>query len=471
MQAKEDVFLRSARTETGRFIGTEDLLKELAVRQADPRYKVEAVSWDRLEGWKFDQATGNLVHGSGRFFSIEGIRVSTNFGAVPCWTQPIIVQSEIGILGFLAKRFEGVLHLLVQAKMEPGNLNMVQLSPTVQATRSNYTQAHRGLKTKYLEYFLDHSRARVLVDQLQSEQGARFLRKRNRNMVVETSEEVPVHEGFHWVTLGQIHALIRQDNVVNMDARSVLSTIPLAGPGQQAGGAVEAGSRASPAVLGKGVAAGGALRTHDEIISWFTELKTRYELEVERIPLKDVGDWARDDRRIFRKDGKYFSVIGVSVEAGDREVPRWTQPMVQPQHEGVIGFLTKRIDGTRHFLVHAKLEPGNLDVLELAPTVQCITGSYKAAKPEDLPAFLHDILDAPPDRVRYAAFQSEEGGRFYREQNRNMVVEAGEDFPAAVPPDFAWMTPAQMNEFIKYNNYFNVEARSLIAAVGLPEEE
>ncbi|MBI5625521.1 MAG: NDP-hexose 2,3-dehydratase family protein [Elusimicrobia bacterium] len=447
MQSKEEAFLQSAQDRAGRFIKTGDLLEELAARGADPTYKVETVPWDRLEGWSFAKDTGNLVHGSGKFFTIEGIRVSTNYGTVPSWTQPIIVQPEIGILGFLGKKFGGVLHLLVQVKMEPGNLNMVQLSPTVQATRSNYTQVHRGLRTKYLEYFLDHARARVLVDQLQSEQGARFLRKRNRNMVVETEEDVPVHEGFRWVTLGQIHDLIKKDNVVNMDSRSVLSCVAYARPA-----AGEA----------------GAFHTHDELISWFTELKTRYELEVERIPLKDVADWEKDDRRVFRKDGKYFSVIGVSVQAGDREVCRWTQPMVEPQQEGVIGFLTKRIGGTRHYLVQAKLEPGNFDVLELAPTVQCITGSYKAAKPGDRPRFLAEILEAPKERVRYSAYQSEEGGRFYREQNRNVVVDAGEGFAIEVPQGFSWMTLGQMNAFIKYNNYFNVEARSLIACLGLP---
>ncbi|MFA6317548.1 MAG: NDP-hexose 2,3-dehydratase family protein [Elusimicrobiota bacterium] len=445
MQSKEEAFLRSARSREGRFIKTAELLKELSSRGGDPAYKVEPVSWDRLEGWSFAAGTGNLVHGSGKFFSIEGIQVSTNFGTVPRWTQPIIVQPEIGILGFLAKRFDGVLHILVQVKMEPGNINMVQLSPTVQATRSNYTQVHHGLKTRYLEYFLDHGRARVLVDQLQSEQGARFLRKRNRNMVVETEEEVVVHEGFHWVTLGQVYELIRGDNVVNMDSRSVLSCVPLAG-----------------------TEGPGPLHTHDELISWFTELKTRYELEVERIPLKDVSDWEKDDRRIFRRDGKYFSVIGVSVQAGGREVARWTQPMVEPQHEGVIGFLSKRINGVRHYLVQAKLEPGNFDVLELAPTVQCITGSYKAAKPEHRPLFLSEILEASEDRILYAAWQSEEGGRFFREQNRNMVVAAAQDLPVEVPPGFAWMTFGQMSEFIKYNNYFNVEARSLIACMGLP---
>ena len=66
------------------------------------------------------------------------------------WDQPIIVQKEIGILGILKKNNK----YLLQAKFEPGNINKIQISPTVQATKSNYTQVHGGKKVPFLNYFL-----------------------------------------------------------------------------------------------------------------------------------------------------------------------------------------------------------------------------------------------------------------------------------------------------------------------------
>ena len=74
----------------------------------------------------------------------------------------------------------------MQAKIEPGNLNYVQLSPTIQATKSNYTQVHKGKESLYLEYFRDRTNL-VLIDQLQSEQGGRFFKKRNRNILILNS--------------------------------------------------------------------------------------------------------------------------------------------------------------------------------------------------------------------------------------------------------------------------------------------
>ena len=184
------------------------------------RYEVRRIPFSELAGWHFQDGTGDLVHHSGRFFSVEGLHVRTAWnGPGHSWTQPIINQPEIGILGILVKEFDGVLHCLMQAKMEPGNLNTVQLSPTVQATRSNYTGVHGGTAVPYLEYFVPpRRRGRVLVDSLQSEQGAWFLRKRNRNMVVEAVGEVPGHEDFVWLTLGQLYGLLHEDNVLNMDA-------------------------------------------------------------------------------------------------------------------------------------------------------------------------------------------------------------------------------------------------------------
>jgi len=152
--------------------------------------------------------------------------VKTNYGNLSEWEQPIINQPEIGYLGFITKEFDGILHFLVQAKIEPGNVNNVQLSPTLQATRSNYTQVHNGKAPRYLEYFRDRNRCTVLLDQLQSEQGARFLHKRNRNIIVQTEENVEIHDDFIWLTLGQIKKLIQYDNLVNMDTRTVISGIP-----------------------------------------------------------------------------------------------------------------------------------------------------------------------------------------------------------------------------------------------------
>lgn len=427
-------------------------------------FEVERIPFAEMVGWDFAPSTGNLVHESGKFFTVEGLHVRSDYGPVPEWSQPIILQPEFGILGILIRRIRGVVHCLMQAKMEPGNVNALQLSPTVQATRSNYTRVHRGSGTRYLDYFVPPHRGRVLVDVLQSEQGVWFYRKRNRNMIVEVDEDVQPAENFRWLPLDEVWQLLRVDNLINMDARSVLSCLPLAVPDwleTASPGRDEFGEAVRRSFAGEG-------RPHrplHEILNWFTEVKAGYHTSVRRIPLAQVDRWRRSDDEISHEEGKYFSVVAVSVRMSNREVPHWTQPLIAPRGEGIAAFLGKRIGGVLHVLAHARVEPGFVDVVELAPTVLCNPGNYRDIPTEDWPPFLDYVLGADARKIRYSALLSEEGGRFYHAQTRYLLIEVDEDEPLEVPPNFQWMTLRQLTELLRHSHYLNVQARSLLACL------
>jgi oxidase EvaA len=427
-------------------------------------FQVDRIPFADLSGWDFEPDTGNLVHESGRFFSVEGLRVRTNRPWVSEWTQPIIVQPEIGVLGILVKRFDGVLHCLMQAKMEPGNINGLQISPTVQATRSNYMKVHGGASTKYMEYFRPDSRGRALFDGLQSEQGSWFLHKRNRNIVVETADDVPLDEDFCWLTLGQIHRLLRLDHMVNMDSRTVLSCIPpaLARPADQ-----DTGDSFTAAVLRSLSEHGRAVHDLGELLSWLTEVRARQELVQRRVPLKHVAEdgWRLGTDVIDHRDGKYFDIIAVAVQASNREVTAWTQPLVAPKQPGLLALLVKRIGGTLHALVQARSDAGTLNIAELTATVHCQPGNYADAPAEHRPPYLDYTLAAPAGRVRLDVLHSEEGGRFHHAQNRYLVIEVEDDLAAEPDDRYLWTTLNQLTSLLPHSNYLTVELRSLMASM------
>ncbi|MEV5508898.1 NDP-hexose 2,3-dehydratase family protein [Streptomyces orinoci] len=416
--------------------GTAEFASWLAGRGAANAFRVERIPFAGLEGWSFQEGTGNLVHRSGRFFTVEGLRVAGGMAPFPEWHQPIIKQPEVGILGILAQEFDGVLHFLMQAKMEPGNRNLLQLSPTVQATRSNYTKVHQGADVKYIEYFIEPGRGRVLADVLQSEHGSWFWRKSNRNMVVEAVGEVPLLEDFCWLTLGQIAELLGRDNVVNMDARTVLSCLPFADPDQR------------------------AVRSDTELLSWFTAERSRHDVWAERVPLAGLPGWKRGEDAIEHEEGRFFRVVAVSVEAGNREVTRWTQPLFEPLGLGVTAFLTREFDGVLHVLVHARVEGGFLDTVELGPTVQYTPDNYARLSVGQRPLFLDYVRSATP---WYEAVHSEEGGRFLNAESRYLLVEAEDGLE--VPPGYAWVTPGQLTSLVRHGHYLNVQGRTLLACL------
>ena len=71
------------------------------------------------------------------------------------WDQPYIDQPEIGLLGLFGVHIEDKIRFALQMKVEPGNRGGTQLSPTVQATKSNQKGVHGGRKVRYLDIFLD----------------------------------------------------------------------------------------------------------------------------------------------------------------------------------------------------------------------------------------------------------------------------------------------------------------------------
>ncbi|ANY10592.1 NDP-hexose 2,3-dehydratase family protein [Pseudonocardia sp. HH130630-07] len=433
----------------------------IAERNAAHRHDVRRIPFDELRSWAFDPATGNLRHDTGRFFSVEGLQVHTDHGPVRSWSQPIINQPEIGILGILMAEIDGVLHCLLQAKTEPGNVNGVQLSPTVQATRSNYTGVHAGNAVPYLEYFRNPGAGRVLSDVLQSEQGSWFYRKRNRNMVVEVEEPFEAHEDFRWIPLGQVHELCAVDNIVNMDTRTVLAGMPtgfegMAGTGS--GGLADALARSC-------VASSGGLHTDAEVLSWITDRQSGHEIRTELIPLHDVAHWRRTPDRIRHDPESFFSVIAVAVTATSREVGSWTQPLLEPHGVGRVALLVARFGGVLHALMHARVEPGYLEAVELAPTVQFAPETYRGLGLAP-PAFL-DVVEevGRGERVLFDAGLSEEGGRFHHARNRYQIIEVDPVLDDRTTPDHRWLTVAQLNGLLLHNNYVNVQARSLIACL------
>ena len=195
--------------------------------------RMKKIPLSDCQQWGIDEETGSFVHSSGEFFRVEGYRITgTNSREVTSgWDQPFLTQQGFdgGILGLIRQRFDGVPHYLVEAKEEPGNYNIVQISTTVQATFSNLKRAHKGNKTNYSDLFLNSQSypLKVLFDQWTSEDGGRLFNKRNHSILMEYEEGVELKlasDRFKWISLYQLKKMIREQNaIVAPHLRGILS--------------------------------------------------------------------------------------------------------------------------------------------------------------------------------------------------------------------------------------------------------
>lgn len=190
------------------------------------RFKADLIGLDTVRDWSRDDE-GNLRHKSGQFFGLEGVRIeSGDLREVASWDQPIYTQPEGGILALLARETaaKGV-EFLLHAKAEPGNIGVIQLSPTIQSTWSNIRRAHAGKRPPMVEVLTAESGVRIVYRAEHNEEGGRFWRKSNENIVAFLDDEGVIETDmtmFCWTSLSQIKELALLDNVLSPFVKTIL---------------------------------------------------------------------------------------------------------------------------------------------------------------------------------------------------------------------------------------------------------
>ena len=411
--------------------------------------------------WFYDDYNGEVLNRKRSFFSIKGMRRFEDGEFTG--EQPIIIQPEIGYLGIVAREIDGVLHFLMQAKIEPGNVNCVQISPTIQATKSNFTRAHGGKLPTYFELFEHSDKYEVIYDQIQSEQATRFYKKRNRNMIMIVNEEFEIYPNFKWMTLGQIKKLMEVDNLVNMDSRTVLSGIPLITQSVTEEEKKELLKYFSDEPLFRSIFDADPQSDLPWIYQRLNNYKMFRDVRLATVPLNQLVDWKVDEYGITCKKQADFMVRYYDIEISGREVQHWFQPLFKAIGMATFGLLTRVIDGKRQYLVKIKPEIGSFDKAEIGPSVQWEPTHYLYNDNEVEKLFRKKYENKQGLMVNVAL--SEEGGRFYHEQNNNVILEIEPKELTVLPEDYIWVEYATLNYLVQVNNCLNIQLRNLLSLI------
>lgn len=435
----------------------EELLEWINERNKTVAVEIHKIRLEDSDFWFYDEKNGCICNRNHSFFSITGYRRITDG---KCVSQPIILQEEIGYLGIICKEIDGVMHFLMQAKIEPGNINKIQISPTIQATKSNFTRKHGGATPPYLEYFLNAEKYEIVVDQIQSEQSSRFYKKRNRNILIRVEDELPLLPSHRWMTLGQIKRLMREDNLVNMDTRTVLSCIPYAKLQLTAAELFGLSDGFHNRALFRSVFVGGEVNRLPKIYQYVNNWKMFTESERTLLPLYELPDWEMREQEFVCKHSYPFKVVFCDIAIEGREVKRWTQPLFEANGSATFGLLCCEENGVLKFLVKATPEVGCFDGLELGPTVQWEAGEVQTT---DSVGRLFANRLSQGIGVLFDHLLSEEGGRFYQEQNRNVLLKADKwDLPE-LPEGYFLLDYRTLNELVQINNILNIQLRNLLS--------
>ncbi len=385
---------------------------------------------NKLENWII--SNNKIYHKTKKFFQIIGIRVSSNFNK-KTWDQPIMIQNENGILGIIRKKFNRNYKYLLQAKVEPGNINQLQLSPTVQATESNYKRVHGGKKTQFLKYFM---KKKFIIKSKQSEQGLRYLNKFNTNYLVEIKESLKLPKHFKWFSKPELNYLIKQKNLINMDTISVFSCSIKKNKNEN------------------------VVNTNKKLDNWIRKQNRKYKISHKKIPIKDIKDWKIDKNIFSNLKKRHFSIIGLNIKSNCREVKKWDQPIIAGKKLGFAGFIIKNFNGTTHYLCRFILKPGLKGGKISCSANFSDINDFK--KNVNIPSYENRIIKYffKKRKSLYNNIHSDEGGRFYQTQIKRIVVNADKKLNKKLDPKFIWISHNQFLSLIK-KRMVDIEARLL----------
>ncbi len=409
-------------------------IKKQKIKQ---KIKVKISKISELNKWKYDKY--KLFHISKKFFKIVGINIKTNFFKKG-WDQPIIKQNEIGILG-IVKNIQKNKYLL-QAKLEPGNINKLQLSPTLQATKSNYSVVHGGKKVLFLNFFLGKQKYKSI----QSEQAFRYYNKHNANIILNTNRKIIYSNQFRWFKKDEIFWLLKKKNLINMDTLSVFSCF------------IKKRNIDQP------------INNSQDIKRWISNNDKKYYLTTKIKAISDLKDWKITNKKIFHKNNNFFSIIGLNIISNTREVKKWSQPIIKGKKMSLAGFIMKDFNNTCHYLCRYILKPGSNK-----STISCTVNTSDInnyRKLNTLSNFQKKIIKNfflnEKTKFIYNNILSEEGGRFYHSQINYKATYLSKKKKLKTPNSYIWISQNQMIELIRKRK-IDIEARLLFGIINIKE--
>jgi oxidase EvaA len=284
-----------------------------------------------------------------------------------------------------------------------------------------------------------------LYDAEQSEQGTRFFRKRNRNVLTAASVQSSIPVTHRWMDAGTVFDLMGRDFLVNTDARSVLVCAPWQ----------ELVNRVPFSRYHDGF--GSALLVSMQSASHHCSLAQVKE-QVERlrsitelpaiVGLDTLPRWHWSPEGLTAADSP-LRVRHIRVAATGREVPVWDQPIIDSVSEGMVLLVCARIDGILHFLLRMRAEAGLRNRVELTATEVIEPGRPL------------DEVRRWPGAIVAQCRQSEEGGRFYRDTNTYRIIDIGT--AGETDPDCCWLTIGDIRQLLDEPGWLTNEARSALS--------
>ena len=402
--------------------------------------EINRVPFSSSSYWGYSPEKSKISNRNNAFFEIVGVEYNKNSKK---FNQPILIQNEIGFLGLLAKKIKGNYYFLIQAKIEPGNPNKIQLSPTLQATKSNFEKKHGGKSPKFLNYFDSPvSDNLILYDQLHSEHSSFFFKKRNRIKIVLTTDYIKLDSTYRWLNFSQLLQMLNYNNILNMSLRSILGCFHY---------------------LNYSTFKSYPSNNLNYLFNLLNSYKMHHLASVNTIALNCLSDWELNSNFVEGKfDDSNFRISYFEIKIPNREVSNWEQPLIEGIQKREIILISRLFENEMQYLVKLTEEIGSFDIAEFGPTINQAVLSLPSNNSELTVTSFYNLNDF---KTLFSVELAEEGGRFFNFINQYSIIEFSDSRDLNELEGFKWINKKDLSFLVSLEGKANIFLRTFLLMI------
>lgn len=405
---------------------------DIFLNQWRKNFLLEKVMLNEAKDWKIEE--GILRHETGGFFNVVGVSYENDVDKV------FLYQPQSAVTGLLVSYFDGQMHVLLQARAEPGTQGIAQYGPTIQSTLANYMGLHGGQLAHYTDHFIRyHASIRsVIHDSEQLDLGERYVYKSKRLVILACDPDIEIEDQFIWVPETVIKDSIKNFYFFNTDLRSLFAVLPWS---------CMPGVAISLAPLSRFVNASLVRPVNPNVIGAVcAKLSTRIA-PCNFTELNKLKNWDISDNGFYEiKNLQGFAIEFYYCEVFGREVRSWFQPLVNSHGTGYAALYCREVNGALEILIRIGAESGLKTGQALLPTVLNYPNCIFPLKP-------------PVGEILASTMESDEGGRFLRDINKYELVLVPYD--CELTDDLLWISISELKWFLSNSNLCAIQLRGL----------
>jgi oxidase EvaA len=404
----------------------EDILDFLHRTTSYSNTEVNLINLSEQNDWLFSNNV--LSHKTNGFFSVAGLR-----NQVSGEERLILLQPQSALTGIIYCCSGDKIYLLLQARVEPGNIGIGQYGPTVQSTPANFLKWHGGSSTPYIEHFITYTgMVRPRNINSQTDIGKRYFHKIKSLIYTEVSTLLPCTEHMIWVSLDAISEAAKMNHIVNTDLRSMLAVMDW----DQVVKAPKTERRLIDTDIFKAYYSG----------------KIQMFKQWDVISLEKLHNWSINEKGIIPQNHQDVSVYFYKTSCLTREASSWVQPLMSAPGRGKVVLVYRDTSNGKEFLLSVLSEEGIAGNTIIGPTIQLY---QEEANSIDISFISYKIV---------AEFdQSDEGGRFMHHVSTYQLIQVDETFP--VDSNQFWLSTPMLKQIIGMSNLTSIQLRDICSVL------